>query len=138
MYRSAAGEQTDDPSVADEGGTKRRRADYLVLRALEGDSYRQEDLEEVVWQVVKDLLDEDVEPPIDFRHSSSPNGVFSRDFLEALERGLRMNRIREVDSGVYELTGAGEDFLEDYEQLALYGVTSDFREAVDRLVDRRE
>lgn len=138
MYQSASGEGTDGISVADEQGTKRRRADYLVLRALEDGSCKQEDLEEVVWKAVKGLLSDDVEPPIDFRHSSSPNGIFSRDFLEALERGLRMNRIDEVDSGTYALTEAGKEFLDDVDQLALYGVTSDFRQAVENVFDRME
>lgn len=128
--------RTPDSDVAsfDATGASHRRADFVVLNVLAHcGRCEQDELEERIMHVVDALGTEGVASPIHFRRSSGSNGVFSREFLGALDRGIRMGRIREVDNGIYELTDRGAEFLEDEERLNQYGVSKDFRSELNTI-----
>jgi hypothetical protein len=118
-------------------GSKRRRADYLLLEYLRRvEVASQRELEMAVREVAKKLASEGHEVPVYFHQSSGVNGHHSRELNEALDRCIHMNRIEDTTDGKYGITDAGLKYLNDEKKLRRHGIEDGFRTVVRETAEK--
>lgn len=119
---------------ADEKGSKRRRADYIILKYLDDvESAKEHELDQSVKHIHDNLIEQEHSSPFYFRAGGS-NGPNSRELNEAVDRCLHFGRIKLTEDNEYAITSDGEEYLDDTSTLERHGVSDGFREQVSDLV----